>query len=422
MCINCSVCINCFVGVPVLTCAYTHYSVSNTCYLQLVLLVTSSPNQMGSKAQPGAKGTAKAKAKASIGKAKAAGLAKAKAKPKASGKPKPKAASSSSGTQELGTRGGKGWDSIQQGKAMGQLGAQTVKDHLKRLVTQDPVKNKKLLDHYESLKGYSAKLTFALQLKVDKDGSFMTATETHSTASMDKSGFEDGWLEDSMVASKLGLLMWSNDKVHKDRLEDQLGIMEQRPHENPVLAAKGHLQYRWFRAKMREQDIVKQEKMEVKAQVAVETGKDFDSMVAQVMDHGESNFQSKGHKKPKPLKDEGVKLPQKQQDKIDWTKDAKTMQRNINQDTQTFLNFLAKGKVMSKDPMTGVTPQLMTNIKGCYDKVQAQSKVITEVLISGIETPWEAFDITGWKHKLDSIKAVLTQTNSTKDIGKRIIC
>ena len=145
--------------------------------------------------------------------------------------------------------------------------------------------------------GYSAKLNFALQLKVDRDGSFMTATEVHSTASMDKSGFEDGWLEDSMVASKLGLLMWSTDKVHREKLDDQLSIMEQRPHENPVLAAKGHMQCKWLRAKMREQDIVKQEKMEVKAQVAVETGKDFDNMVVQVMEHGESNFRSKGQQK-----------------------------------------------------------------------------------------------------------------------------
>ena len=377
---------------------------SNTC---------SSPNQMGSKAKHGAKGPAKAKA--SIAKAKAGGLAKAKSKAKE--------ASSSRCTKELGTRGGKGWDSIQEGQPMGQLGAQTVKDHLKRLVAQDPVKNKKLLDHYESLKGYSAKLNFALQLKVDRDGSFMTATEVHSTASMDKSGFEDGWLEDSMVASKLGLLMWSTDKVHREKLDDQLSIMEQRPHENPVLAAKGHMQYRWLRAKMREQDIVKQEKMEVKAQVAVETGKDFDNMVVQVMDHGESNFKSKGQKKlPKPPKDDVIKLNQKQQDKSDWTKDAKTVQRKINQDTQTFLNFLAKGKVMSKDPMTGVTTHLMNNIKGCYDKVQAQSQIITEVLISGTETAWEDFDIKVWQHKLDTIKAVLTQTNLTKDIGKRIIC
>ena len=51
---------------------------------------------------------------------------------------------------------------------------------------------------------------------------------------------------------------------------------------------------------MREQDIVKQEKMEVKAQVTGETGKDFDNMVVQVMGHGESN---KGQKKlPKPPK------------------------------------------------------------------------------------------------------------------------
>ena len=136
---------------------------------------------MGSKAKHGAKGLAKAKAKVSIAKAKAGGLAKAKSKAKA--------ASSSRCTKELGTRGGKGWDSIQEGQPLGQLGAQTVKDHLNRLVAQDPVKNKKLLDHYESLKGYSAKLNFALQLKVDRDGSFMTATEAHSTASMDKSGF-----------------------------------------------------------------------------------------------------------------------------------------------------------------------------------------------------------------------------------------
>ena len=90
-------------------------------------------------------GPAKAKAKASIAKAKAGGLAKAKSNAKE--------AASSRCTKELGTRGGKGWDSIQEGQPMGQLGAQTVKGHLKRLVAQDPVKNKKLLDHDDSLKG-----------------------------------------------------------------------------------------------------------------------------------------------------------------------------------------------------------------------------------------------------------------------------
>ena len=73
------------------------------------------------------------------------------------------------------------------------------------------------------------------------------------------------------------------------------------------------MQYKWLRAKMREQDAVKQEKTEVKAQVAVETGKDFDNMVVQLMEHGESNFNSKGQKKlPKPPNDDVIKLNQKQ--------------------------------------------------------------------------------------------------------------
>ena len=60
---------------------------------------------------------------------------------------------------------------------------------------------------------------------------------------------------------------------------------------------------------MREHDIVNQESMEVKAQVSVETGKDFDNMVGQVMEHGEPNFKSKGQKKlPTPPKDDAIKL------------------------------------------------------------------------------------------------------------------
>ena len=39
-----------------------------------------------------------------------------------------------------------------------------------------------------------------------------------------------------------------------------------------------------------------------------------------------------------------------------------------------------------------------------------------------LKTDSEDFDIKVWQHKLDTIKAVLTETNLTKDIGKRIIC
>ena len=80
----------------ILSCAYTHYSVSNTCY---------SPNQMGSKAKHGAHGPAKANAKASIAKARAGGLAKAKAGGLAKAKYKAKEASSSRCTKGAGHQG-----------------------------------------------------------------------------------------------------------------------------------------------------------------------------------------------------------------------------------------------------------------------------------------------------------------------------
>ena len=71
----------------------------------------------------------------------------------------------------------------------------------------DPEGNTHLLKHCERLAKYSEKLKFALPLWLDRTGSCMTASETHSSACVDKSGFEDGWMEDSMVANKLGLLM-----------------------------------------------------------------------------------------------------------------------------------------------------------------------------------------------------------------------
>ena len=46
--------------------------------------------------------------------------------------------------------------------------------------------------------------------------------------------------------------------------------MEQRPRENPVLAAKGHMQRMWFKPKLKQQEIVNKERLMLKAQGAVE--------------------------------------------------------------------------------------------------------------------------------------------------------
>ena len=108
---------------------------------------------------------------------------------------------------------------------------------------------------------------------------------------MERLAFEDCWIEDSVVASKLGMLMWYTDKTHKERLVDLLSTMEHRPHENLVLAAKGHMPYRWFRPKLKEQDVVNYEKIKLKAHIAVDYGQGFDALVGQVMESGDNNFQ-----------------------------------------------------------------------------------------------------------------------------------
>ncbi|MFM7983636.1 MAG: hypothetical protein ACKPKO_30365, partial [Candidatus Fonsibacter sp.] len=72
--------------------------------------------------------------------------------------------------------------------------------------------------------------------------------------------------------------MWSTDKLHKGRLLDQSSTMDQRPHENPVLVAKGHMQYTWFRSILQEQYVNSKDHIKLKAHIAVADGMDFDAL------------------------------------------------------------------------------------------------------------------------------------------------
>ena len=48
----------------------------------------------------------------------------------------------------------------------------------------------------------------------------------HTPVSVDKTGTElYGCMADSMVAHKIGLLMWSTGKSHKDKFADKLGTI-----------------------------------------------------------------------------------------------------------------------------------------------------------------------------------------------------
>ena len=102
----------------------------------------------------------------------------------------------------------------------GRTCSQAVKYKSNACVASDPDNDTPLMKHEKGLTKYSGKLKFALHLKLGKTQNFTNATETHSNASVETAGFEDGWMEESMVANKLGLLMWSPDKIRRERLAD----------------------------------------------------------------------------------------------------------------------------------------------------------------------------------------------------------
>ena len=68
---------------------------------------------------------------------------------------------------------------------MGKLGSQVVKHQLKALVASDPENNTPLMKHCEGLTKHSDKLRFALPLKLDRAGNFITDAETQSIASLE---------------------------------------------------------------------------------------------------------------------------------------------------------------------------------------------------------------------------------------------
>ena len=156
----------------------------------------------------------------------------------------------------------------------------------------------------------------------------------------------------------------------------------------------------------------------------MDNGNPFEAWVGQVLESGDNNFQhNKMARKVPTSKEEYTHSDPKLKAKMDWIKATKNAQRAIMQDSQWLLKFMAKQcSTMANDPMSGVSTQLMTNIKECYAKVLAQSQTITELLLEGQYVDLQHFDVNKFSPRLDSIKAVLNTTKCTKGIGNMNIC
>ena len=123
---------------------------------------------------------------------------------------------------------------------MSKIALVAVKDRLKAM---NKAGNPEPLKKHNSLTTQQERHTFALQLKLDRDASFLTVCESHSVENSSSSGWVQGWLTDAQVAHQEALFNYTTCDDQKQKLEDILDGLPSRPHERPDLAAKGYKQY-----------------------------------------------------------------------------------------------------------------------------------------------------------------------------------
>jgi len=133
-------------------------------------------------------------------------------------------------------------DFINTKDGLGQKRAQAVLDHLHRIVKKDPAKAH-LIDHWKSLSRGGAKLDFALELKVDREASFILLKELHETGTSKGAKVRQMWLTEDQIAKEEGLTNYLDNAIQQQKLKDILEGLPSRPHERNDLAAKQYKQY-----------------------------------------------------------------------------------------------------------------------------------------------------------------------------------
>jgi hypothetical protein len=230
----------------------------------------------------------KAVAKAAL---KAKGKAKAHAKARAAAKeqdkepcevPDVEAGKSSKGHA-------KGWKDIEAGKTfMGKLGAMAVMDQLKSLAKKG---NTAPLENYKTLKP-ADKMEFALQLKLDREASFMSVTENHSMETSITQNSSKGWLTNAQIARDLGLINYTTCELQAKELAEVLEGLPSMPHDRPDLAAKGWKLYHYSTKRLTEYPQKTTDSMKTECTAQLKTGQEHDSLMGMLQNTDNSNNQA----------------------------------------------------------------------------------------------------------------------------------
>ena len=114
-----------------------------------------------------------------------------------------------------------------------------------------------------------------MQLKVDREASCMSVTESHAQINIMKNTMLKGWLtEAQVVARKKNLHQWPYGGSQKQMLVDILDGLPSRPHETSLLAAKGHKQYEYSAKALAQINRERAGNIEYMAEANVESGRE----------------------------------------------------------------------------------------------------------------------------------------------------
>jgi hypothetical protein len=335
----------------------------------------------------------------------------------AKGKGKAKAkAKATIGKQKAPPGEAKGWQDVQDGKPLTKLALVAVKDRLKAM---NKAGNPEPLKKYTSLSTQHERQAFALQLKLDRDASFLTVCESHSVENYSSSGWLQGWLTEAQVAHQEALFNYTTCDDQKQKLEDILDGIPSRPHERSDLAAKGYKQYDYSKKMLNKHQKAHKEKMEIQAAAQVEDAKQFEAFKDLVTDTAATQT-TRGRTVPKPLPEPKEATP-KEKAKMEWQKEVRNLRNNIHKDYCTLFNLKVKATTLVSDKESGVTKELLSSINKAVLDMQTQNEIISEVLVVGAGIDAKVFDPKPYTAKVGKATQIHKSHQEMKVKAIRII-
>jgi DNA repair exonuclease SbcCD nuclease subunit len=149
--------------------------------------------------------------------------------------------------------------------------------------------------------------------------------------------------------------------------------------------------------------------------------KDFGQMAQQLCDATGSSSQGRQVPRTKPLPKPPKELTEAEKKKEDWSKDVRTLQRDLASLSKLFLAFQVKGSQLVKDPQSGVTKELLQALENNYKQSITQDELVSQLIFKNTPVAADDMNYTQSATLIKKAKEFLANTSDLKTRASRII-